>query len=96
VVASRTRLFTSFGEIAVHNYQKKLMQLQSEGKLPQGGFTNVTIKHDDWCRTYNAGECNCDPEIEFTEVTDENKETVARRISKDTAEFRAKMKKKMV
>jgi hypothetical protein len=80
----------------MHNYQKKLMQMQAEGKIPKGGFTSAAVKHDSWCRVYNGGECNCDPEIEFTEVTDENTEAVSRRISKESAEFRDKMKKKMI
>ena len=46
-----------------HNYYEKLMNLVQEGKVPRGRITEVDICHDDWCRIYQGGYCNCDPEI---------------------------------
>jgi hypothetical protein len=54
------------------------------------------VKHDDWCRVYKGGECNCDPEIEFTEVTNENRGSISRRIDEESVKFRDKVRKKMV
>jgi hypothetical protein len=48
-----------------HNYYKKLMNLVEAGKLPRGCITEVDICHDDWCRIYSGGYCNCDPEIKL-------------------------------
>lgn len=46
-----------------HNYYRKLLQLFAEGKLPRVGVEEVDIYHDDWCRIYRGGYCNCDPEV---------------------------------
>lgn len=82
----------------MHNYEKKLARLLSEGKLliEKGKSYDYAIQHDSWCRVYNGGECNCDPNIEATEITPENKKEVAERIDKETKEFRERMKTKIV
>jgi hypothetical protein len=46
-----------------HNYMKKLLKLQAEGKLPKVGLHDVDVAHDDWCQVYQGGYCNCDPDI---------------------------------
>ncbi len=46
-----------------HNYYKKLMKLHAQGKLPTVGLHEVDICHDDWCRVYRGGYCNCEPDI---------------------------------
>ena len=48
---------------AKHNYMKKLLQLQAEGKLPKVGVNEVDVAHDGWCQVYKGGYCNCDPDI---------------------------------
>jgi hypothetical protein len=46
-----------------HNYFRKLLKLQRKGKLRPGEAHLVDILHDDWCRIYLGGYCNCNPEI---------------------------------
>ena len=48
-----------------HNYHKKLMKLFAEGKVLPGSVADVEIRHDDCCRIYRGGYCNCDPEIKL-------------------------------
>jgi hypothetical protein len=48
-----------------HNYMKKLLQLQGEGKLPKVGLQDVDVFHDGWCELYKGGYCNCDPDIQL-------------------------------
>ena len=48
-----------------HNYYRKLIKLVEEGKLPPGYVGEVDVYHDDWCRIYRGGYCNCDPEIKL-------------------------------
>ena len=52
-------------EPAKHNYMKKLLKLQAEGKLPKVGIHDVSVAHDDWCQVYKGGYCNCDPDIKL-------------------------------
>jgi hypothetical protein len=82
----------------MHNYVKKLLALQAEGKVPteKGKMFSTTVKNDDWCNVYKAGECNCDPEITFVEITSENRASIAHHVNEETAKFRDKMKKKMI
>lgn len=47
-----------------HNYYQKLMKLLEEGKVPRGCISGVDVYHDNWCRIYHGGYCNCEPEIE--------------------------------
>ena len=46
-----------------HNYIRKLRRLQKQGKIPKGEVTDVDIAHDDWCKIFTGGYCNCNPEI---------------------------------
>ena len=46
-----------------HNYYKKLIKLLDEGKMPRGCLSQVDVYHDDWCRIYRGGYCNCEPDI---------------------------------
>jgi hypothetical protein len=52
-----------------HNYLKKILRLQQEGKLPGdgsggGSVHDLEVKHDDWCRLLRDGSlCDCDPDI---------------------------------
>ena len=48
-----------------HNYYKKLIKLHERGQIPAASLCDVDIYHDDWCRVYTGGYCNCDPEIEL-------------------------------
>jgi hypothetical protein len=48
-----------------HNYYRKLLKLYEQGKVPRGRLADVDIYHDDWCRIYRGGYCNCDPEIKL-------------------------------
>ena len=57
---------------AKHNYYKKLMQLYGQGKIPTTSLTEVDIYHDDWCKVYKGGYCNCDPDIKLRPQPDSN------------------------
>jgi hypothetical protein len=46
-----------------HNYLNKLLAMQARGALPTCGVSQLEIAHDDWCRIYLGGYCNCDPDI---------------------------------
>jgi hypothetical protein len=46
-----------------HNYYRKLIALYERGVLPPGRVREVDIYHDDWCRIYRGGYCNCEPEV---------------------------------
>jgi hypothetical protein len=57
-----------------HNYMKKFEKLVEEGKLvvPKGGLHLLNVEHDEWCKCYKGGRCNCDPNISFrTNVTED-------------------------
>ena len=54
------------------------------------------VAHDDWYRVYNGGECNCDPDMTAVEITDRNRQQVAKMIAVDSAEFRKEVDKKKV
>lgn len=47
------------------NYQKKILELTSQGKIDQtpGTVTLIDVKHDTWCNFFKGGSCNCQPEI---------------------------------
>jgi hypothetical protein len=55
-----------------HNYYKKLLQLVEQGKVLPGRVMEVDVYHDDWCRIYCGGYCNCDPEIELPPPPEQN------------------------
>lgn len=51
----------------MHNYMKKLNQMIQADELPEiTGLADVCIQHDDWCRIFRGGECNCDPTLTVT------------------------------
>lgn len=83
----------------MHNYEKKIQKMLAEGKLPtpeRGKVYDSKVSHDSWCRIYNGGECNCDPDITITEITAANRDRVARVISDDMQEFKKLIDKKKV
>ena len=48
-----------------HNYFPKVMELIERGEVPPARVSEVDIYHDDWCRIYRGGYCNCDPEVKL-------------------------------
>ena len=54
------------------NYYRKLLDLVEQGKVPVGRVREVDVCHDDWCRIYRGGYCNCDPEIRLRPLPEEN------------------------
>lgn len=54
----------------MHNYIKKLTDLDLANRF-KGKVCKVEALHDDWCRIYKKGECNCDPEIVVQIMDDE-------------------------
>jgi hypothetical protein len=46
-----------------HNYFAKLMQYVEIHGIVPGQIREIDVCHDDWCRIYRGGYCNCDPEI---------------------------------
>jgi hypothetical protein len=73
----------------MHNYEKKLMQLDWQGKIPYqpGKQYSMSIRHDSWCQVYLGKDCNCDPDIAYTEVTIRNRAEIAAEVAKDTSEI---------
>jgi len=73
----------------MHNYEEKLMRLHRQGKVPQlaGKQYSMSICHDCWCQVYFGKECNCDPDIVWTEITNQNRVEIAAEIAKDTSEI---------
>jgi hypothetical protein len=73
----------------MHNYEKKLMQLYRQGKVPQlpGKQHSVKICHDSWCQVYSGKDCNCDPDIVWTEITNQNRAEIAAEIAKASSEI---------
>ena len=82
----------------MHNYLKKLEKLQREGRVPAevGKAYDGKVAHDDWCHVYNGGECNCDPDISFVEMTENNLRQVMKQVADDSKEFRARVEDKIV
>lgn len=82
----------------MHNYEKKIARLRREGKVPveKGRLYDAKVAHDDWCLIYSGGECNCDPDISFVEITNQNQDQLARQIFEDSKKFKEDIKKKMV
>jgi hypothetical protein len=55
-----------------HNYYKKLLRLLEQAELTPGRLRAVNVYHDDWCRVYRGGYCDCDPEIELLPAPEDN------------------------
>lgn len=41
------------------------MELVEQGQVPLGRISDVNVYHDTWCRIYQGGYCNCEPEIKL-------------------------------
>jgi hypothetical protein len=41
------------------------MKLWQQGLVERGRLSEVDIYHDDWCRVYQGGYCNCNPEVKL-------------------------------
>ncbi len=82
----------------MHNYLKKLDKMRREGKFPveSGKQYSAKVSHDSWCQVYDGGECNCDPDISFVEVTAQNVDQVATEVAENTKEFKEEIKKRVV
>lgn len=55
-------------------------------ELEPGTMNLLSIYHDDWCGyfiTSSPASCNCVPDVELTEVTDDNIEQVAEKVVRD-------------
>ena len=48
----------------VPNHVRKLAYLRRVGALPNGAH-KVDVLHDDWCRIFAGGNCNCDPDVKI-------------------------------
>jgi len=72
----------------MHNHMNKLAQLYRQGKIPRqpGKEYSVKICHDSWCRIYVGQECNCDPDIVWTEITGQNRAEIVAELAKATSE----------
>jgi hypothetical protein len=60
----------------MNNYLKKIAQLKEEGKLTESQVALICISHDDWCSMYTGAECNCDPDIEITDLAESSHQNV--------------------
>jgi hypothetical protein len=47
------------------NYMRKLLYLYRVGALPADALHHVTIAHDSWCRHFEGGACNCNPDVKL-------------------------------
>lgn len=46
----------------------------------------LAVRHDDWClywSTDDPGCCNCTPEYEYTEITDDNQEQIIKEMARN-------------
>jgi hypothetical protein len=50
-------------ERSQHNYIRKFLELQRQGKIRQGSVYEVYFLHESWCGLHLGGFCNCDCEI---------------------------------
>lgn len=51
-----------------HNHARKMAKMIAEGKIPNmppGTIRHLDIFHDDWCKVFSGGYCNCDPDIVY-------------------------------
>jgi hypothetical protein len=55
-----------------HNYYRKVMELVERGELPPDRVSEVDVYHDDWCRIYHGGYCNCNPEVRLRPPPERN------------------------
>lgn len=48
------------------------------------GLFYLAVRHNDWClywSTNDPGSCNCNPEYEYTEITDDNQEQMIKEMA---------------
>ena len=80
----------------MHNHLKKMAILMREGNLLAGDKVGgVRVLHDDWCQIHRLGECNCDPDVSFEEVTPEDRERIVEEWGRDLREFQQDIRNKM-
>jgi hypothetical protein len=48
-----------------HNYFAKIQKFIETHRIAPAQITEIDICHDDWCRIYRGGYCNCNPEIKL-------------------------------
>ena len=48
---------------AQHNFMKRVEHLQAIGKIQPASLSDLDIRHDDWCKIFKGGYCNCNPDI---------------------------------
>jgi len=55
--------------------KKKADEWTIEGLVKKNAVTVMQFSHDDWCNKMKdmSKECNCDPEITFSEIKEEDK-----------------------
>lgn len=51
-----------------NNYIKKLDMMLEAGEFKAGTVMDVTIGHDDACRVFYGGFCDCNPDITSKEA----------------------------
>ena len=54
--------------IPQHNYLKRILQLQREGKIPPGRVIDCTVTHEDRCSLHRGGRCNSAAEVTIRPV----------------------------
>ncbi len=47
----------------MHEYMRRIEKALSLGVIDEGSAAHCTVGHDEWCKTHEGRECNCDPEI---------------------------------
>ena len=55
-----------------HNYFEKLLRFIETHRLTPAQITEIDVWHDDWCRVYRGGYCNCNPEIKLRPKPERN------------------------
>ena len=49
------------------NYLEKALELMKEATgLTGNRIHHVNVFHDDYCRVFDGGSCNCNPDVELT------------------------------
>jgi hypothetical protein len=62
---SRSRPFIRIGDGPGGNYVFKVRQFVAQHPELEGKYTDLDIRHDNWCAIYRSGPCNCDPDVEL-------------------------------
>ena len=49
----------------MHNHIRKIMALVQKGALraEPGSIQSIDVAHDDWCKIFDGGLCQCDPDV---------------------------------